>query len=85
LSFAISIICFIISAGSGEAPVVAGADIAGVVAVVDGTLGCGDCAKALETTEAIATRAINGKKTRVFMAMIFPATPSASNEKERKK
>jgi hypothetical protein len=56
-----------------------------VVAVVDGTLGCGDCAKAIETTEAIAMRAINGKKMRVFMAMIFPTTPSPSNKKERRK
>jgi hypothetical protein len=64
---------------------VAGPEAACVVAVVDGTLGGGDCAKAIETAEAIATRAINGKKMRVFMAMIFPATPSASNEKQRRK
>jgi hypothetical protein len=85
LSFAISIICFIISAGSGEAAVVAGAETPGVVAVVEGALGCGDCAKATETTEVIAARAISAEKMRVFMAMIFPASPSASNKKERRK
>jgi len=73
LSFAISIICFIISAGSGEAAVVAGAKTAGVV-TVEGALGCGagDCAKVIETTEVIATRAISAEKMRVFMAVIFP-------------
>jgi len=65
--------------------VVAGAETAGVVVVEDGMLGCGDCAKAIETTEVIATRAINGKKMRVFMEMIFAATPSASNKNERRK
>jgi len=74
LSFAISIICFIISAGSGEAAVVAGAETVGVVTVVEGAPGCGagDCAKVIETTEVIATRAISAEKMRVFMAVIFP-------------
>jgi hypothetical protein len=64
-----SIICFIISASFGEAAVVAGAETAGLVTVVGGTLDCGAgvCAEAMEPIKAIAIGAIRAEITRVFM------------------
>jgi len=81
-----SIICFIISASLGEAAVVAGAETAGVLTLVGGVLGCGAgvCAEAMEEIMDIASGAIRAEIMRVFMRMIVPAGPTASNEKAQR-
>src|SRR5207244_3249838 len=86
LSLASSIICFIISASFGEAVVVAGAEMTGLVTVVGGALGCGAgvCADAMEAIKAIATRAISAEIMRVFMRMILLAGSMASNKKAKR-
>jgi hypothetical protein len=80
LSFANSIICFIISASFGDAVVVAGAETGGLVTV----LGCGAgvCAEAMEAITSTATGAISAEIMRVFMGRILPAGATASNENE---
>ena len=83
MSLARSIICFIISASLGEAVVVAGADPIGLVTVVGAELdsGDGDCAEVMQAIKDIAVKAISAEVMRVFMPLILPACPMASNEK----